>query len=251
MKLIVNADDYGLSAGVNYGIMDACKEGIVRSATMMANMGGFIHGVELAKQNPELSLGIHLVLTCGRPLVTGHKTLTDADGTFLNQLVLMDRVPDEIDQEEVEREFEEQIQRVLKAGIVPTHLDSHHHVHQLPGIFEVFLKMARKYELPIRLSDRSMLPEEYQDIKTPDIFFVDFYGDTALPSCLKESLQPCIDTDQIVEVMSHPAYVDQTLLNSSSYNQQRTKELEILKGTEMKDFIKSTKIELASFKAVK
>lgn len=65
-RFIINADDFGYSRGVNYGIIDAHTDGIVYSATMMVNMPGAQHAVSLAKEHPELQIGIHLTLTCGR-----------------------------------------------------------------------------------------------------------------------------------------------------------------------------------------
>ena len=68
MKLIINADDFGYSNGVNYGIIDAFKNGILTSTTCLTNMPGFNHAIQLAKENPNLGIGIHLTLTCGKPL---------------------------------------------------------------------------------------------------------------------------------------------------------------------------------------
>ena len=67
-KIIVNADDFGYSEGVNHGIISAHKNGIVTSCTVMANMPGFEHGMELIKENPTLKCGVHMTLTCYKPL---------------------------------------------------------------------------------------------------------------------------------------------------------------------------------------
>ena len=68
-KLIMNADDFGLSEAVNYGILKGFQDGILTSTTIMANMPGFDHAVEMAKQHPEMHIGVHLNLTCYKPLL--------------------------------------------------------------------------------------------------------------------------------------------------------------------------------------
>lgn len=82
MKLIVNADDFGYSKGVNLGIIEAHRAGVVTSTTTMVNMGGFEHAVQLARETPTLGVGIHLVLTCGAPVSHDVPSLTDEHGRF-------------------------------------------------------------------------------------------------------------------------------------------------------------------------
>lgn len=88
-KWIINADDFGYSKGVNYGIIEAHQQGIVTSATLMANMPGATHAAALAKDKPNLGVGVHLVLTIGKPLTEDVPSLIDKNGHFLryNELV--------------------------------------------------------------------------------------------------------------------------------------------------------------------
>lgn len=81
-KLIINSDDFGYSNGVNYGIIDAYRNGILTSTTLMANMPGFNEAVKLKKEYPRLGVGVHLTLTCGKPLLKSHKTLVSENGEF-------------------------------------------------------------------------------------------------------------------------------------------------------------------------
>ncbi|MEG0276419.1 MAG: ChbG/HpnK family deacetylase, partial [Coprobacillus sp.] len=74
VKIINNADDFGYSNAINYGIIDCYLNGMLTSTTLMPAMPGFDHAVALAKQNPGLGIGVHLTLTCGRPVLEGHKT---------------------------------------------------------------------------------------------------------------------------------------------------------------------------------
>lgn len=142
-KIICNADDFGHSKGVNLGIIEAFKNGIVRSTTLMAGMDGFEHALVLAKDNPGLNIGVHLTLTAGKSVGGIYKTITDEKGDFLNLSELENNI-ENVDLLEVEREYEAQIQKILDAGIKVDHFDSHHHTHNLKGIINIFLKLAKK-----------------------------------------------------------------------------------------------------------
>jgi chitin disaccharide deacetylase len=222
IKLIVNADDFGYSRGVNYGIIDAHKYGIVNSATMMMNMTGVNHAVELAKETPTLKLGIHLVLTCGKPLRTDVPTLIDEQGNFKrikdfskdNNLSLI----------ELEREWTAQIDRFLDFGLTATHFDSHHHVHSIPEFLPVIQRLSKKYNLPVRRISEQ--PVEGMTSFT-DHFFHDFYGEGVTQDYFIELSQRNLD-NQTVEVMCHPGYLDVEILNGSSYAADRVKETSIL-----------------------
>jgi len=247
MKAIFNADDFGYSKGVNLGIIETYQCGPVRSATIMAGMPGFDHAVTLAKANPGLNLGVHLTLSTGSSVGGVYKTLTDGDGRFLR----LDEVErkaraGETDLDEVEAEYEAQIQKVLAAGVKPDHLDSHHHTHNLPGIVTVFLKMAKKYGVKVRAVDKSLLTGEYAGIRTTDSFSIDFYGETATMADLQRILAGA--GGESIEIMCHPAFIDYNLHTSSSYNIKRAYELNILTNPEIMNFMAQCGIELCSFR---
>jgi len=246
MKIIFNADDYGYSKGVNLGIMEACKNGLVRSTTMMTNMPGFEHGVWLYKNIEScLKIGVHLVLTTGQSLGGVYKTITDNKGHFLPQAELFSRArAGTLDLLEVEKEYRLQIQKVYDAGIVPTHMDGHHHNQNLPYVVDIFLKMANEFGLrAVRINDTTKLVGDYADIKTTS-FDASFFGDNLSYENLKATLLSCKDT---TEIMCHPAYLDNFVYKSSSYNKDRAYELEILVSKEMKDFVDKNNIILSSF----
>jgi predicted glycoside hydrolase/deacetylase ChbG (UPF0249 family) len=138
VRLIVNADDFGISEAVNRGIVEAHERGIVTSTSIMATGAKFEHAVELARLRPSLAVGVHLVLTEHRPLIgaSAAASLVRSDGSFephLRQL-LKRRLRGRVSIAEVRRELDEQIRRVRAAGIAISHLDGHQHVHVLPGI---------------------------------------------------------------------------------------------------------------------
>ena len=247
MKAIFNADDFGLSKGVNLGIIETYQYGPVRSATIMANMPGFGHAVTLLEANPGLNLGVHLTLSAGSSIGGVYKTLTDGDGQFL-RLGEVERKAraGETDLDEVEAEFEAQIQKVLATGINPDHFDSHHHTHNLPGIVAVFLKLAKKYGVKVRSVDKCLLAGEYAGVRSTDSFSAEFFDETATMADLQRIL-----TDgggDSVEVMCHPAFVDYALYTSSSYNIRRAYELDILTNPELMSFMAQRGIELCSFR---
>lgn len=149
MDLIVNGDDFGLTRGVNAGIIQAFREGILTSATLMANGPAFDDAVELARANPQLGVGIHLCLVSG-PAVASAKdipALADRDGQLPKTLfVLLTRLSGGwIPTRQIEREFRAQIQRVLDAGIRPSHLDTHKHTHTHPRVMEALGRVANEF----------------------------------------------------------------------------------------------------------
>ena len=84
-RMIVNADDFGFSEAVNHGILKAMLEGIVTLTSIMANMPGFAHAVQLYHEHPDMAVGVHLNLTCYRPLLSTHQTLVTETGYFHKQ----------------------------------------------------------------------------------------------------------------------------------------------------------------------
>lgn len=246
-KIICNADDFGHSKGVNLGIIEAFKNGIVRSTTLMAGMDGFEHALVLAKDNPGLNIGVHLTLTAGKSVGGIYKTITDEKGNFLNLSELENNI-ENVDLLEVEHEYEAQIQKILDAGIKVDHFDSHHHTHNLKGIINIFLKLAKKYNKKVRIYDKNLLTGEYANIKTTDVFVDTFFDDTVSIDSLKKIIDE--HKNGSMEIMCHPAYLDYTLRNTSSYNIKRTDELNVLTSPEILRFIKDNNIEVVSFSEI-
>lgn len=224
IQLIVNADDFGFSSGVNYGIIDTHLNGIVNSSTMMMNMEGTEHAIQLAKEHPSLQVGIHLVLTCGKPLLQDVGSLTNEEGYFhsLSELHLK---KDSVHLEEVEREWTAQIEKFLSSGVPLTHMDSHHHVHTIEELLPVVQRLSKKYNLPVRANgiDQIQGVEPFSDVA-----LFDFYGD-GLEATYFDKLKESFTQPIKIEVMAHPAYLDTALLNGSSYTYKRIEEVDILK----------------------
>ena len=258
--LILNADDFGYSYGVNYGIIESHLRGVLTSTTLMAGMPGFDHAVSLAKAHPSLGVGVHLTLTCGRPVLTDHKTLTEPNGDFHSQAYY----PNEeqpLDKDEVYREWKAQIEKVLAAGIEPTHLDSHHHVHTFRGLEDVFVRLAREYDLPVRNSRHDCTDNHVQGVPCPN-YLVDFIEGSgvhfhtplteyapAIESNMHRILLKAFKTLDCVEIMCHPAYLDTAVMLHSSFNLHRMCEVDLLISPATKAFIEQLEdVSLANYK---
>ncbi len=148
-NLIVNADDLGWADGVNRGIAEAHRNGIVTSASLLANGRAFASAVELARATPALGVGVHLNLSDGKPVsaVAAVPSLVNEHGEFAGgpENLLLQMARRKLRLKEVEGEWELQIQKISHAGIQATHLDGHKHVHMLPGLFEIALRLAKRH----------------------------------------------------------------------------------------------------------
>lgn len=148
-QLILNADDFGLTKGVNDGIIRAHREGILTSATLMANGDAFAHAVEQALGNPSLGVGCHLVLVGGKAVAPPHEipSLADSGGRLPASLgALVARVSaGRIRRADIERELRAQIEKIQCAGISPTHLDTHKHTHAHPRVLDALGRVAQEF----------------------------------------------------------------------------------------------------------
>lgn len=242
-KLIINADDYGYSSGVNYGIIHAHQRGILTSTTIMANMPGFDEAVSLAKENPKLGIGVHLTLTCGSPVRDDVNSLT-TNNSFHNLKFYENDFT--IDDDELYLEWKSQIDKVFDAGIKPTHLDSHHHINSISKISDVFIKLAKEYQLPVR--NNFNLPN---GIKSTKYFFTTFDSFGFNKEIWKHmdinNLVNAVINFETVEVMCHPAYVDAFLLENSTFNVKRTVALKELTDPKYKSIFLENNIELTNY----
>ena len=151
-RVIINADDFGLCAPVNQAIIDAFKAGNLTSTTCMVNMPGTEQAAQLAVEHPRLGIGLHFCLTEGRPL-TKAASLVDAAGNFLERGQLMRRLlRGQVSAADLTAEFDAQLRRLRELGMLPTHTDSHQHVHMNPTVFRAMLPVLRAEQLPVRLA---------------------------------------------------------------------------------------------------
>ena len=144
-RLIINADDFGLTRGVNRAIAEAGSRGVVTSATIMANAQAFPEAAELAKASSRLKAGCHVVLIDGEPVARDLASLTNGAVRFRSSLKDFARaaVRKQIAAEEIQRETEAQIRKIQGSGVTLTHVDSHKHTHMFPSVLRPVLRAAR------------------------------------------------------------------------------------------------------------
>ena len=144
-RLIVNADDFGLTAGVNRAIIEGNHSGIVTSATLMANAKATDAAIDLARTQPSLKTGCHVVLIDGVPLASNLPSLTDGSPRFRSSLkqFALAATRGQIAADEIQREVETQIRKLQSCGVTITHVDSHKHTHMFPCVLRPMLRAAK------------------------------------------------------------------------------------------------------------
>jgi predicted glycoside hydrolase/deacetylase ChbG (UPF0249 family) len=268
--LVVNADDFGRTAGVCQGILQAHLNGIVTSTTVMINAPGAADAVRSAmRKAPDLAIGVHLNLTHGRPVLPPDAvpSLVTPDGTFRPYAELCAAVGD-VSSSEVELEWEAQIQALRTAGAKVDHLDTHHFVAEItPAVWRVYVGLAKKHRLGVRgprppkVGHQQIVPPapetgrlDFQTARTQllasgvvssDGLRVDFFGADANQKLLLGLLKNL--PEGVTELMVHPGLVDDDLLSSSGYAHERQVELEVLTSQATRSCIESTGIRLTRY----
>lgn len=157
LSVIINADDFGLTRGVNESIIACHRTGSLTSATLMANMDATEDAALLAAANPELGVGLHFNITQGRPLAdpAAVASLLDASGQFLARPQLLRRaLAGRVHPGHVLAELQAQHGRIRDLGVIPSHVDSHQHAHAIPVVFKVVAEHAQSMAVPVRVPRR-------------------------------------------------------------------------------------------------
>jgi predicted glycoside hydrolase/deacetylase ChbG (UPF0249 family) len=159
-RLIITADDFGLSPGVNDAVVAAHRAGTLTSASLMANMDGFQHAVGALAGVPNLDVGLHFVLAADAPVSkpADVPSLVDAQGKFLTRGALLRRgLRRHIRAEDVERELSAQLDALTAAGVTPSFINGDQHVHILPGVRDTVIARAAKLGIATRVpSERTV-----------------------------------------------------------------------------------------------
>jgi chitin disaccharide deacetylase len=244
-RLIVNADDLGRTAGINEGVTDAHRRGIVTSATVMVNYPAAQQVARIARENPSLGLGLHVQLTGGPSALPPERlrSVVDASGHLPPKPEAF-RDPDP---GEVLSEVRAQLARFQDiVGRLPTHFDSHHHSHRAPVVFEALVALGKETGRPVRCASPDMVQDlRARGVKTTDAFREDFFdANTTLAklSAILDELAP-----GTTELMCHPAVVDEELRKTSGYAEPRTRELAVLTSAAAREAVQAAGIELVHF----
>lgn len=182
-KLIVHADDFGLTEKVNEGILKAHLHGILTSASLMANGAAFEHAIEICHKFLTLDIGIHLTLVEEKPVLNQGAvgTLINANGRFTNHSTQFVKkyLSRKISLQEVRRELEAQIVKIKSCGVRISHIDSHQHLHILPKILKITVELAKKHNIasirmPYEMLGFNMLDKDVSALRVIQSMFLNF-----------------------------------------------------------------------------
>lgn len=244
-RLIVNADDFGLTAGVSRGILEARRRGIVTSTTLLANRSSDPALLEELKASG-LGVGLHLNLTLGLPVSNPKRipSLVDAEGKFIRDAREAAR---RAKPEEARIEIGAQIDAFRRLmGRFPTHLDSHHHVGRHEPVQALLFDFARAIKVPVRSQDGEMRAAARRlRLSTPDHFFGESGPE---PYWTVERVLDHLRRlpDGVSEFMTHPGYFDDDLAYSR-YGRQREVELSGLTDPRVRELVGRGGIRLVHF----
>lgn len=278
--LIVNADDFGLTSGVNRAVIEGHCHGIITSTTVMVNMPGFDEAARLAREHPSLGVGLHFNMTQGRPTapVSQVLSLTDGHGEFLqaSSAALWRALKNELRADEVAIELRAQIEKALTACVRLTHVDGHQHAQAWPQVFEAIADVLPEYGIrAVRLPrERLRWPGAHAPIKvfkqtavagvlarlcivnaphltraglrSPEAFFsiarTGFWTKRWLMDVI-ESLP-----EGISELMCHPGYEDAALAQAQTrLRASRAVELKLLTDPDIAALIRERGIRLIDY----
>lgn len=285
-RLIINADDFGMTAGVNRAIAEAHRAGSVTSATLMATGAALSDAVAVARAAPTLSTGCHIVLVDGRPISdpTAVPSLLDPrDATGFRSRIprlALAAIAGKISESEVYREASAQLERLRSLGISLSHVDSHQHSHILPVVARAVLRAAREHGIGafrnpfepawavaatrsnwnIRSSSRSLqvsLLRGWQrqfgkivsgyGLRTPD----GSIGIAVTGLLNRELFSRLLDgmPDGTWELITHPGYFDRDLATANTrLKESRAVELELLSSAETGNMLRKRGIALISYR---
>jgi predicted glycoside hydrolase/deacetylase ChbG (UPF0249 family) len=278
-QLIVNADDFGLHESINEGIVEGYVAGCVTSTSIMAGGDAFEHAVGLARKHSQLGVGVHLTLVGAHPvarsdihtLLTGEGTFFPSYGQFIKKYVT-----GQIDKKHIEWELRCQMQKVIGKGVKVTHIDSHQHLHALPGMAEVIGRVAREFNVykiripaePIGflgmgtfnisrffaksvLTGCSLLAQKVYTKKgflSPQHFFGMLAGGAMGQYSLLHILKEL--PDGVSEIMVHPGKDTQVLEPLFPWGYHWQEEMETLKSGEVLETIRKRGIQLINYNGI-
>jgi hopanoid biosynthesis associated protein HpnK len=277
-RLIVNADDFGLTSGVNRAIVEAHQRGIVTSTTLMAGASKFDEAVALTTQSRRLSVGCHVLLVDGSPVLEMARVSSIAANSgaqrFHDSLIRFGcrAVARKLDEDQIESEITAQIRKLQSAGIHVSHLDSHKHTHMFPAVFRPMIRAAktcgvlamrnpfepllfasarqwkRSFQLTMLRSFRMSFRRALRDagLLTPD----GCIGVVATGGLTVETFRDLIERlpEGTWELVTHPGYDDPDLaLIKTRLRASREKELEMLTSPAARELLHENKIALISY----
>ena len=248
-QLIVNADDFGRARGINRGVLRAHRDGIVTATTLMVGAPASEDAGRAAQEAPTLDVGVHLVLTYGRPVLdpASVRSLVERDGSF-------PRRPDAFlgtgraDRDEALAEYRAQLARARTLlGRAPTHLDSHHWLHDEPALEWAITTLARETGMPVRPHDDAQRDRlRAAGVRTVDHYRRDFQHEGHVDIASLERILGDLG-DGVTELGCHPGEPDAELAATSTYASLRSDELATLTDPRAKAAVARNGITLTGY----
>lgn len=286
-KLIINADGFGFTSGINKGIIESIEYGVVTSVSCNVN---FEHIKDIEKLNAEysnISIGIHLNVNVGKPILKPDEipSLVNSKGEFWSEKFKDKFFSGKIKLCDIEKELDAQIRKLKAYGVSISHMDGHQNKHLYPGYFDIVLKLGKKYNIKkIRCHRRYLF---LRDCKSRDkqIFFYYFKNPQRIlshwyagfqmkkarrdgyrmadrlitPAYIDKTFKYNLDTWLAIvkklpvginEIYCHPGYVDDELRKYAKYLNEREEEVKIMTNKELRNAIEAENIQLISFNEV-
>jgi predicted glycoside hydrolase/deacetylase ChbG (UPF0249 family) len=250
-RLIINGDDFGLSDGISSGIVHCMHHGCVTSTTVMPCVEGAIERLQQWESQISGSIGVHLQLTSGRPRCPSQTVGSLLDGDAFPTDV---RSVDQLNLDEVEREWSAQIEAVMENGRAVTHLDSHHGFHRYSKVIDIYIRLARRYGLAARGGNREICAQLADNgVVTTDLCDSRWLrGELTVDRFLDLVLEDfsLLGKDGTVEMVTHPGFVDDALHTITRYSEPRGRELAVLCSEELLAGLERQGVELVGFSAL-
>jgi len=267
-RLLVVADDFGLTPGINEGIAQAYRRGILTSTSLLTNTIHFDESVRLLSSLPGLKVGIHLTLVGGRPVLPAREipSLLGDDGALRAswRRFLPAWCAGRIHREQVEAEWSAQIRRAVEAGVRLAHLDSHQHLHVLPELWAITLRLARELGIarvrrPLEIASPAGTPTARRLVRRALSAIAGHRHAIDPVRCCEHffgiSQTGNLGTDSLVEVLrgipegwseliTHPGQEDPELLRQYPWGYHWERELEALCSQRAREEIRRQGIEL-------
>lgn len=274
-QLIVNADDFGRHELINKAVAEAFAKGILRSATLMPGGAAFADAVAVARANRRLGVGVHFTLVNGNPILKPSEipSLVTEKGVFYDDYTLFMKhyLQGRVNMAEVKAELAAQLAKMEQTGLKLTHVDSHQHMHTLPGIIDIVLKLAQDAKIKaVRIPKTELFCGNFGGLgqligrfglgtlarlaahkahklgfKTPDFFAGIVAGEAVSEDFLCQLVAK--QADGVTEVMLHPGMSNAVLVPYCAWQHDFEKELAAVMSDKLMTELNKHKVRAINF----
>ncbi len=262
--LIVTADDLGLTESINEGIAKACSEGIVTAVSVIPTGEAFEDALTVIKNIPFKDIGAHLAVTETKPILSGPRFHKNHNEFFFRLLL------GRIDLDDIYEELKAQLEILKKTGLKITHINSHEHIHIMPRILEIFIRLAREYNIPairfprtdrppkglsVKENYRSFLLNHFygrikNNMNNSGLAYTDFFMGLLDAGKLDiDKIKTMVSNlkDGVTEIVTHPGFLSPEVLNRYRWHIGGETEIFALTDNRLKNVIKASGIKLISY----